>query len=463
MRGVTRASGMTRRTVLQAGATAGLSLAASRALPAWARPVATELTALRKPGSKPFPHRPEGVDSLPQIDHIVVVMMENHSFDNVLGMLPHKVKARRGVDGLPVSRSGKQLAVNLDNSGTPVRAVHAPSACQLPDTPRQDWNASHLSYGNGKNDGFVKASGPNAMWFWDDKDLPFTYSLASKFPVGERYFGSCLGQTYPNRRYLLSGSSDGITATDNRTFSVPAANGTIFDRLDQHRITWRNYYENLPATLVIPGVFNDSRKKNIQPLTKFISDCRHGRLPDVSFVDPQFDIRSEENPQDIQFGEQFVFEVVRAVIESPNWKSTALFLTYDEHGGYYDHVPPPRAIKPDNTPPLLDPGEVPGAFDRYGFRVPLVVVSPFARPGYVSRMVQDHTSILRFIERKWNIGAMTFRDANAHDMTDYFNFKQKKPALLHPPRLAHAPDTAPGLDRCHQLGLRPPGDPTPAV
>ena len=437
-----------------------MSVAAARGLPAWAKPVAAELTRLRRPGSRPFPHRREGEDSLPQIDHIVVVMMENHSFDNILGMLPHKVRSRRGVDGLPVSRRGTQLAVNLDASGNPVRARHAPSVCQLTGVPRQDWNASHLSYGGGKNDGFVKASGDVAMWFWDDIDLPFTYSLASVFPVGERYFGSCLGQTYPNRRYLISGSSDGIIATDNQTFSVHAKNGTIFDRLDQHHITWRNYNEDLPATLVVPGVFTDARKNNFQKLDVFLSDARRGKLPSVSFVDPQFEIHSEENPQDIQFGEGFVSRVVRAVMESPNWKHTALFLTYDEHGGYYDHVPPPRAIKPDSTPPLLQPGQVPGAFDRYGFRVPLIAVSPYARRGYVSSIVQDHTSILRFIERKWNIGALTFRDANAHDMTDYFDFK-RKPAFLHPPRLAKAPAFGPGLDKCHALGLRPPGDPTP--
>jgi phospholipase C len=457
---VTRATGMTRRTMIRTGAAAGVSLAAARGLPAWARPLATELTRVRKPGSKPFPHRREGEDSLPQIDHIVVLMLENHSFDNILGMLPHKVRSRRHVDGLPVSRGGRQLSVNRDLAGNPVRARHAPAECQLSAVPRQDWNASHLSYGGGRNDGFVKASGEPAMWFWDDIDLPFTYSLASKFPVGQRYFGSCLGQTYPNRRYLLAGTSDGITATDGRTFSVPAANGTILDRLDAHHISWRNYFENLPATLIVPGVSTPSRKNNFKPIARFFADARRGRLPAVSFVDPNFDIRSEENPQDIQFGERFVARVVRAVMESPNWKSTALFLTYDEHGGYYDHVAPPRAIKPDSTPPLLDPGEVAGGFNRYGFRVPLVVVSPFARPHHVSHVVQDHTSILRFIERKWNIGALTFRDANAHDMTDYFNFKHR-PAFLHPPPLAHAPDYRPGLDHCHAIGLRPPGDHTP--
>jgi phospholipase C len=131
-----------------------------------------------------------------------------------------------------------------------------------------------------------------------------------------------------------------------------------------------------------------------------------------------------------------------------------LFLTYDEHGGYYDHVPPPAAIVPDSIAPMLEPGDVPAAFDRYGFRVPLIVISPWAKRRYVSRVVHDHTSISAFVERKWNLPAMTFRDANAHPMTDYFDFR--RPAALEPPKLAKAPRLGPGLVACHAAGLNPP-------
>ena len=136
------------------------------------------------------------------------------------------------------------------------------------------------------------------------------------------------------------------------------------------------------------------------------------------------------------------------------WKRTALIISYDEHGGYYDHVPPPAALVPDSVAPMLTPDDVPGTFDRYGFRVPLIVVSPWARRGYVSRVVQDHTSVLAFVERKWNLPAMTFRDANAHPMTDYFDFR--KPHFLRPPDLAKAPKLGPGLAKCHAAGLNPP-------
>jgi phospholipase C len=146
--------------------------------------------------------------------------------------------------------------------------------------------------------------------------------------------------------------------------------------------------------------------------------------------------------------------VVHALLKAPTWKKTALFITYDEHGGYYDHVPPPRAIRPDAIDPTLAPGDLPGTYNRYGFRVPLIVVSPWARRNYVSHVTQDLTSITAFIERKWNLPAMTFRDANASPMTDYFNFTA--PAFAKPPRLAAAPGLGPGLAKCHAQGLNPP-------
>jgi phospholipase C len=266
-----------------------------------------------------------------------------------------------------------------------------------------------------------------------------------------------LAQTYPNRRFLFCGTASGLTATSNQTFTIPAANGTFFDRLDAHHIDWRNYYQNAATALIVPGFYSAARVKKLKPMTDFFADAAAGKLPPFTLLDPQYSTTSEENPQDIQVGEEFVARVVRALMHAPTWKNTALFLTYDEHGGYYDHVPPPAAIKPDDIAPIPAPGGAPlapGGYDRYGFRVPTVVVSPWARAGYVSRVVQDHTSIASFIEHKWNLPAMTFRDANAHPMTDYSDFAA--PAFLTPPKLAAAPGLAHGLAQCHAAGLSPP-------
>jgi phospholipase C len=382
-------------------------------------------------------------------------MMENHSFDNILGMAGHEIPALRGLDGLTV-RDGKVRNFNPDASGHRVFASHAPTPCQLPGKPSQAWQASHISYDGGRNDGFVLASGSDAMWFWDKRDLPTTYSLARHFPLGERYFCSVLAQTYPNRRFFFAGTASG--SIDDKAYALitPAANGTIFDRFDAHGITYASYSDGLASWLIMPNVRNNpAQVARGLPIAQFFTDAAVGRLPQFSFIDPNYTTTSEENPQDIQVGERFVSEIVHAVLRSPSWRHTALFLTYDEHGGYYDHVPPPHAIAPDAIKPQTYPGEnAPGGYDRYGFRVPLIVVSPWARRNYVSRVVQDHTSILAFIERKWNLPALTFRDANAHPMTDYFDFRRRTFAV--PPAIAPGPALGPGLAKCTAAGLNPP-------
>src|SRR5207248_1768637 len=126
-------------------------------------------------------------------------------------------------------------------------------------------------------------SGDVAMWFWEQSDVPFTYSLAKYFPIGERYFQSVLAQTYPNRRFLFSGTASGTIATDNSTFSIPAANGTIFDRLDQVGVTWKDYYESLPSPAIIPGTGDNRQGNFVKGLDHFTADAANGALPQVSY------------------------------------------------------------------------------------------------------------------------------------------------------------------------------------
>jgi phospholipase C len=464
---------ITRRRLL-AGAAGGAAALGYAHVPAWAKPIARS-AALRRPGSRPFPHLPAGepTPGLGDIEHVVVLMMENHSFDNLLGMVPHRVPGRHGVDGFKFGIHGKPINSNPTTvtpsvSGQQVYVRPATSPCQG-DSVTQSWNASHLSWNHGANNGFVQACTAQAMEYWDDSTLPFTYSLAQHFPLGQRYFSSVLAQTYPNRRFLFCGTASGLTATTNVAYQTPAAHGTIFNQLLDHNVSWLNYVEPTDGTLqssvlIVPEFSRSIACTNrIVPISQFYADAKSGKLPSFSFIDPNYNTSSEENPQDIQAGEEFVAGIVTSLMHSPAWPKTALFITYDEHGGYYDHVPPPPALAPDNIAPnqaLADETLVPGGYDRYGFRVPLFVVSPWSKANYVSHIVQDHTSILAFIERKWNLPALTLRDANAHPLTNYFDFR--KPAFLKPPPLASAPAMGPGIERCTAAGLSPPAG-TPGI
>jgi phospholipase C len=420
---------ISRRRFLQGSAAVGAALTLPSGLD-WAVGAATQ-TPLRRPGSLPNPHRPPGTDLLPQIEHIIVVMQENHSYDNYLGML------HRG-DGFTLGRDGVPTHTNLDATGNAVRAFPMPNACQG-HGPSQSWNNSHRAYNGGRNDGFASASGPVAMGYWTATDIPFYYSLAKTFPLCDRWFSSVLAQTYPNRRFLLAGTAYGNVSTDVADILSPSPpNGTIMDQLDAHQIPWLDYYASVPSVGLFKGP-RDANRDKLVSINQFFTDAAGGTLPGFSLVEPVFDQQSEEDPQDIQAGERFVSQVVQAAMHGPGWDKTLLVWAYDEGGGYYDHVPPPAAVKPDDIPPGIHvPPDLPGQYDRYGFRVPAAIVSPYARRNYVSHVVHDHTSILKLIETKWNLPALTFRDANADNLLDSLDLHH--PAFRDPPNLA-----APGL------------------
>jgi phospholipase C len=294
------------------------------------------------------------------------------------------------------------------------------------DDVAHSWNASHLQYNGGLNDGFVTTNDPGgerAMSYMEESDLPFYYGLAKTFAIGDRFFCSLLGPTYPNRFYYLSGTSDG--RINNQL--VAYTRDSIFDRLDDAGVSHKIYVAGPLAFGLLLG-----QEQN--PIADFFADAAAGTLPQVSYVDPAFfgeEQNDEHPPSNPQLGQQFLESIYDALVASPNWSSTALIITYDEHGGFYDHVPPPSACIPDDVPPQLTSGSFVAQFDRYGFRVPIIVVSPYSKPGYVSHEVFDLTSILRFIELRFDLPALTKRDANATPITDLFDFSQA--SLLAPP------------------------------
>jgi phospholipase C len=369
---------------------------------------------------------------IPQIKHIVVLMMENHSYDNHLGML-----RRAGADGFTLGNDGKPVETNPYADGRTQHAFRMPTTCQTIGHPSQSWDACHIQRANGRLDGFViSASGPVAMGYWQRDDLPFYYSLASVFPIADRYFCSLLGPTFPNRRYLMAATSMGMI---NDTVPSPTAypqNGTIFDRLHDVGVPWKDYFSvtSIASQLALFPPLLVKYAGNLRPVNEFYEDAHAGTLPGLSLVEPNYGLYSEESPQNIALGERFAAKVINAVMSGPAWESTLLIWCYDEHGGYYDHVDPPQAIPPDDIPPSVNGGNAYSGFSRYGFRVPCAVISPWSRPNYVSHNVFDHTSICALVEAKWNLAAMTRRDANAQNMLDMLDLSQ--PHFKQPPQLA---------------------------
>ena len=456
----------TRRGVLQAGLAAGAMLGTGgwrgtggRAMPQVEPAGQQAPAALRQPGSRPYPQLAVGTDTIPQLKHIVVLMMENHSYDNHLGML-----GRAGADGFRLGRNGRPTAANPYPDGRIQHAFEMPNTCQQLLKPSQTWANSHIQLNGGKLDGFIRSgSGPVAMGYWNRAHLPFYYSLASVFPLADRYFCSVLGQTWPNRRYLMAATSLGLVDDDPLQILNYPANGTIFDRLHGAGVTWRDYFSVLTPTPSM-GLFPDLLVKypsHLAPVSEFFAAAKAGTLPGFCLVEPDYLVSSEEEPQNIALGERFAAKVIDAVMSGPGWDSTLLIWAFDEHGGYYDHVVPPAAIPPDDIAPKASPAYT--GFAQYGFRVPCAIVSPWARASYVSHRVFDHTSICALVETKWNLPAMTRRDANAHNMLDMLDLS--KPAFRHPPALAKPLlDTDPGTLACTLTGpgtIPPPGSVSP--
>jgi phospholipase C len=360
-------------------------------------------------------------DEIP-IDHFVLLMQENRSFDHYFGRLP--AAGHSDVDGLPDD------AGNPNADGNSVPAFHAGEYC-IRDV-EHSWNDSHRQYNDGRNDGFVTTNDPDgerAMGYLDEIDLPFYYGLAKTFAIADHMFCSVLGPTFPNRLYFLAATSDGRIRNEIALLERTS----IFDRLDAAGVSWKVYAPGLAASLLVG--------RPPHPLEEFFADAAAGSLPQVAYVDPSFGFteveqNDEHAPTNPQLGQRFVESIYDALRTSPNWPRSAMVLTYDEHGGFYDHVPPPRACIPDNVPPETEPNDVQASFDRYGFRVPLLVASPYARPGHVSHLTYDLTSVLRLLEARWNLPALTARDANATPITDLFDFS--RPRLLDPPPLPKA-------------------------
>ncbi len=404
------------------------------------------------------------------IKNIVVLMQENRSFDSYFGHLA-KFTGRSDIESAP------EAAANPESTRSPEGPQHAYQHAKdlcLSDT-NHEWYGAHEEFNGGKMNGFYQANqsfieegqptvdaalinGERALWWYDERDIPFYYSLASTFAIGDHYFSSVMGPTWPNRDYLYAATSRGKTTNkrpDLKGLDFPAHDTVIFHELQRRKVDWEIFVDGaLPApriaTFLPAGTvfWRFLLAGKVHGMDNFYERARNGTLPEVSFIDANIhedvDGNDEHPPGDIQNGQKFTSDIVHAMFKSPQWKQSALFITYDENGGIYDHVAPPSACAPDDIAPEFETDEDkaydaanPGArFDQLGFRVPVTVVSPFAKKGYVSHKTFDHTSITRFIEAKFKMPALTARDANADPMFDFFDFEN--PPFMTPPNLPEA-------------------------
>ncbi|MSP93462.1 MAG: hypothetical protein EXR79_17000 [Myxococcales bacterium] len=378
------------------------------------------------------------------IDTFVLVMMENRSFDHYFGA----GKAfGLDVNGHPPGAS------NPNDKGEAVPVYHEVTAC-IHDVAH-NWNAAHRQYNGGKNDGFwltnhsAKADGSRALGYFDGSDLTFYYGVAKAFGLSDSHHSSLLGPTWVNRMFYVAGTSWGLVANNVPPPAVMAANQQkhILAQLDAAGVDWRIYQSAGTVFLLFAEWLGKPESmERLRTIEQFHQDAAAGKLPAVSFVEPDYlaggAARNDEHPPATPWqGEQFVHSVLTSLMKSPQWPNAAYIQTYDEHGGFYDHAPPPPTCPPDGYAPRIGPQDEPGKFDRMGFRVPLLVASPWSKPDYVSHVATDNTAPLRLVQARFGLPALTARDANMWPLFDFFDFSKRSFATP-PPLPAPKPMTA---------------------
>ncbi len=317
------------------------------------------------------------------IDTIVVVMMENRSFDHYLGSLS-LVEGRTEVDGLTPEIH------NLDTQGNPVYPAPVSGPCVVGD-PGHSWNSSREQFAEGANSGFVtnyesrygEGEGRWVMDYQTRADLPVHYALADEYIVCQRWFCSAMTSTWPNRFYGHAGTSEGLTNNDLPEDGQPFAFETVWTQLDNIGVGWRYYYTDLPFLGLMAG---HMRTETTGLLEDFFFDCANGLLPPVVWIDPGFAYNDDHPPHHPGVGQEFLGAIYAALADSPHWETCLLVITYDEHGGFHDHVPPGT----------IDDDYADEGFDQLGFRVPALVAGPYVRSG-VSDTVFDNTSWIKLV------------------------------------------------------------------
>ncbi len=331
----------------------------------------------------------------------VFMMMENRSFDHLFG-------SRMFLEGKPGDGPDPN-ATNPDSSGMPIALFPATRDHMCDPDPAHGWDASHVQWNGGINDGFVtthQQEHPGAidpMQYLTREHVPVTYALADNYTICDRWFCSVMGPTWPNRFYWMAADCFGLKA-DNLPSSLN--HDSIFLRLQQKNIDWAYYYGNIPVVSAIEGLPDIDTK--VRRFQQFVDDAKAGTLPPVVYIDPAFASNDDHPPVHPINGQELISTVYTALAESPQWKNCLLVITYDEHGGFYDHVSPPQ---------VPDDGTADG-FNQLGFRVPTTVIGPYVKQNYISSVQYDHTSPLKHLQDLYGLDRLTTRSDNANTLED---------------------------------------------
>ena len=399
-------SPISRRTFLTTAATA----AGSVALGCSDRPIIAPTRAQLIGGLLPDP-------AASGIEHVIVFMMENRSFDHFLGWLP-------GADGMQAGLSYADSA-GVGHATFPL----APDfqGCAYAD-PDHSYAGGRVEYNDGACDGWLRVNDVFSIGYYRQQDLAFLGHAVPDWTSFDQYFCAILGPTFPNRIYQHAGQTDRI----ENSFELSQL-PTIWDRLAARGVSGRYYYSDVPFL----GLWGAKYAPISRTIDAFYADCALGTLPAVAFVDGSFlqeltGTGADDHPHgDVRAGEAMMNRIYGAVTGSPAWRSTVLIINFDEWGGFFDHVPPPLA-------PIPPADQTAGNADgRRGFRTPTVLVSPFARRTHTSHVLYDHTSVLRMIEWRWGLDPLTVRDATANNLADELDFTQVDPA---PPPVYSVPE-----------------------
>ncbi len=323
------------------------------------------------------------------IRHVIVLMKENRSFDQLLGYLHDH--------GQPDTAAVPASFTNPDLKGVAVAPFHATTTCLSPDPGHQS-ESMQACVNGGKMDGFVTnaanttgTDGHHVMGMYDETDLPFYYFLANTFALNDAHFATMAGGTFANRNLLLLGTTAGTVDT-GIVFPEPQT-ASLLQALLAHGYTWGAYTNDMPFSGTLNWKSNAPGVHTMEDLYKALDD---GTLPNVAFVDGKDSIDDDHPPSDLQKGEAWSKKVYDHVVTSPQWNRLAMLWTYDEVGAMFDHVPPPPGTCPEAGSP----------FKVRGARVPFVAISPWAKRHYVSHQVQDHMAITRFIELLFDLPAL---------------------------------------------------------